>query len=173
MACSATGRVVRAYRDTDNTLLLEFWRRSGGWDTFDTGLTILGSGAMAYDRGNSSGRLWLAFEDSGAIKTRYTDDEGASWGSMTTVFASGEYPALAVSPTSVRHHFCVVSGAIKTRALDSQDNELIALTTVVASGVAASPIDAVHDGTLIHLTYRNTSNAVVTVVSSDGGLTFS
>jgi hypothetical protein len=92
---------------------------------------------------------------------------------MTTIFSSGEKPALCTSPTGARHYFCVSSGAIKTKVLDSQGNVMVAESTVVASGVASSAIDAVHDGTLILLTYRNTSNAVVTVISSDGGVTFS
>jgi len=172
MAVSATGRVVRAYRDTDDTLLLEFWRRSG-WDTKDTGLTVTGSGALAYDKTSAVGRLWLAIEDSGAIKTRYTDDEGDTWSSMTTIFSSGEKPALCHSPTGARHYFCVSSGALKTKALDSQDNVIVAESTIVASGVASSSVGTVHDGVLIHLTYRNTSNAVVSLISSDGGVSFS
>lgn len=171
MAVSATGRVVRGYRDTDDTLLLEFWVRAG-WDTKDTTLTVTGSGALAYDAQSAQGRLWLAIEETGAIKTRYTDDEGDTWSVATTIFASGEKPALCVSPTGVRHYFCVSSGTIKTKVLDSQGNVLIAESTVVASGVGASAIDAVHDGALILLTYRNTSNQVVTVISSDGGATF-
>lgn len=171
MACSATGRVVRAYRDTDDTLLLEFWRRTG-WDTKDTGLTVTGSGALAYDKQSALGRLWLAIEDSGAIKTRYTDDEGDTWSTMTTVFSSGEKPALCLSPTGARHYFCVSSGALKTKALDSQDNVIVAESTIVASGVASSSVGTAHDGVLIHLTYRNTSNQVVSLISSDG-VTFS
>lgn len=172
MAVSVTGRVVRAYRDTSDDIVLEFWRRSG-WDAVTTSLSATGGGAMACDKQDANGRLWLVLEESGGIKSRYTDDEGGTWSVATTIASSGNDPAIWPSPTGLLHYFWRDGAAIKTTVLDSQGNIPVATTTVVASGVADSPIDALYDGSLWHLTYRNTSNAVITVVSSDGGLTFS
>jgi hypothetical protein len=175
-ATSATNRVVRGFTDASDTLILEFWRRmptGSAWEPRTTPLTITGQGCLAYDKQSSQGRLWLAYEDSGAIKRRYTDDEGGSFSVAVTIASAGTYPAMAPSPTGIIHHFWVDGSAIKHKALDSQDNTVVATLTAVASGVAASAIDAVHDGTLIHLTYKSSGGAVVTVVSGDGGLTFS
>lgn len=172
MAVSATGRVVRGYLDGSNNLLLEFWVRTA-WEPHTTGLTISGNGAMAHDTAGSLSRLHLLYEDSGAIKSRYTDDEGSTWSVATTIAATGTYPAICISPTQARHHFWYDGGAIKTLITDSLGTTTTSATTVVASSVAASPIDAVHDGKLLLLTYKSSGGAVVTVVSTDGGLTFS
>lgn len=172
MACSATGRVVRGYLDGSNNLLLEFWVRTA-WEPHTTGLTITGNGAMAYDTSSGLSRLHLLYEDSGAIKGRYTDDEGSTWSVATTIAAAGTYPAICISPTQARHHFWYDGGAIKTLITDSLGTTTTSATTVVTSGVASSPIDAVHDGKLVLLTYKTSGGAVVTVVSTDGGVTFS
>ena len=171
MAVSATGRVVRAYRDGSDNIVLEFWNRAG-WDSVVTSLTTTGNGAMSYDHQEVDGKLWLALEESGGIKSRHSEDEGGTWSVAVTIVSSGTYPAIVVSPTGLRHYFWYDGGALKTKILDSQDTVVLAATAIVASGAAASPIDAVHDGALILLTYKTTGGAVVTVISSDGGVTF-
>ncbi len=91
-----------------------------------------------------------------------------------TIASSGEHPAIAKSPTGVTHYFWVDGAAIKSTIHDGQDNVLTATFNAVGSGVANAAIDAVHDGQVIYLTYKNTtgSGQVVTVKSTDGGLTF-
>jgi len=180
MGCSATQRVVRAISNGSSVLLLEFWRWAGvgvgAWDRVETTLTLIGAGALCYDTQSSSQRLWLVYEDtSTTIKSRYTDDEGGTWSVATTITSAGTFPAIALSPTGVTHYFWVDGSAIKSAIYDSQANVLTAAFSAVASGVASAAIDAIHDGTVIYLTYKNTtgSGQVVTVKSTDGGITYS
>jgi hypothetical protein len=176
MACSATGRVCRAYKDSGGVMLMEFYYVNlDSWETVTTSLTLTGSGALCYDNQSSSQRLWLVYEDTGTtIKSRYTDDEGGTWSVATTITSAGTFPAIALSPTGVTHYFWVDGSSIKSSIYDSLGNVLTSVFTVVASGVASAAIDAIHDGTVIYLTYKNTtgSGQVVTVKSMDGGLTF-
>ena len=177
MACSATGRVCRAYKDSGGVLLLEFYYVNlDSWETVTTSLTLTGAGALCYDTQSSSQRLWLVYEDtSTTIKSRYTDNEGGTWSVATTITSAGTFPAIALSPTGVTHYFWVDGSAIKSAIYDSQANVLTAAFSAVASGVASAAIDAIHDGTVIYLTYKNTtgSGQVVTVKSTDGGITYS
>jgi hypothetical protein len=173
MAVSATQRVCRGVKDGAGVLTLEWRRKPASWDGVVTPLTLTGGGALCFDTSGVEARLWLAYEDGGGIKTRYTEDEGSNWSVAVTIVSTGTYPAIAISPTSVRHYFWVDGSAIKTKILDSQGATLTATTTVVASGVASSAIDAVYAGEEILLTYKNGSGAVISVVSTDGGLTFS
>lgn len=177
MACSATGRVCRAYKDSGGVLLLEFYYVNlDSWETTATSLTLPGSGALCYDKQGSSQRLWLAYEDTGTtIKSRYTDNEGGTWSVATTISSAGTFPAIALSPTGVAHYFWVDGSAIKGAIYDSLGNVLTAAFNAVASGVASAAIDAIHDGATIYLTYKNTtgSGQVVTVKSTNGGLTYS
>lgn len=173
MAVSATQRVCRGVKSGAGVLSLEWRRKPASWDATVTPLTLTGGGALCFDTSGVEARLWLAYEDSGGIKSRYTEDEGSNWSVAVTIVSAGTFPAIAISPTSVRHYFWVDGSAIKTKILDSQGATLTATTTVAASGVASSAIDAVYAGEEILLTYKNTAGAVVSVVSVDGGITFS
>jgi hypothetical protein len=173
MAVSATQRVCRGVKGGGGVLSLEWRRKPARWDATVTPLTLTGGGALCFDTSGVEARLWLAYEDAGGIKTRYTEDEGSTFSVAVTIVSAGTYPAIAISPTSVRHYYWVDGSAIKTKILDSQGATLTATTTVVASGVASSAIDAVYAGEEIFLTYQSTAGAVVSVRSVDGGITFS
>jgi hypothetical protein len=172
MAVSATQRVCRGVKSAAGALSLEWRRKPASWDATLTPLTLTGGGALCFDTSGVEARLWLAYEDAGGIKTRYTEDEGSTFSVAVTIVSTGTYPAIAISPTSVRHYYWVDGSAIKTKILDSQGTTLTATTTVVASGVASSAIDAVYVGEEILLTYKSTGGAVISVVSVDGGITF-
>lgn len=173
MAVSATQRVCRGIKDGSNLLSLEWWRLPNSWDATVTPLTLTGSACLAFDTSGVEARLWMAYEDASGIKTRYTENEGSSWSVAVTIVSAGTYPALAISPTSVRHYFWIDGATIKTAILDSQGAVVTAASTVVASGVAAGPIVAVCAGEEYLLTYKNSGGAIVSVRSTDNGITFS
>lgn len=177
MTINEEGRVFRAWRDPDDALVIQYWTQVE-WRGITTSLTITGNGAMAFD-GHSPERLWLVLENgSGGIDRRYTQDEGRNFSMATTVTSSGNNPAVTPSPTGVLYVFWVDGDAIKSKAWDATETVIIAERTVVSSNVADSPIAGVYSfntvdqRAVIFLTYRNDSNALITLTSQDGGLTY-
>lgn len=176
MACSATQRVCRAWRAGGGVLGLEY-RTIGSpdaWTAVTTSLSVGHSGDLEYDKTSETQRLIVVYEvPGGGIETRYTDDEGGTWSVATTISADGKAPACAVSPTGVRYFAWVASNQAKVKGLDSQNNVVLSTTVAVSSGVNSGGVALEHDGEVLLLTYRTTGGAISTVISADGGLTWS
>lgn len=169
---SPSGRMARAYVEDGNIWVGFCGVPSGAsWSAIDCGFAGA-TPSVRYDP--VTARLVLSYEDSGSIKTRYTDDEGGTW-SVATTIGSGTHPEVVVTPTGVRHHFWVSGGAIKRESLDSQGNTVNAEASVLASGAAADAIAATLGTTsgTVYLQYRDGSGNIVVLTSTDGAVTFS
>lgn len=167
-------RAVRTYLNDSDEVVIGFINSplATSWENFTTSI-VADHPCVRYGRGVSDGRILLVYEDGSAVVRRETTDEGRSWTMATTIFAAGEKPTLAVTPTGVEHHFAQDgAGAILTRILDPQGTEIEAETTVVASGAADDAMYAFERDGYIYLGYKDTSGAVVTIRSLDG-VTFS
>lgn len=164
-------RAVRTYLNDDDEVIIGFINSPVGvsWESYNTGI-VAEHPCVRYGKGVSDGRIILVYEDAGgAVVRQATLDEGRSWSMATTIFAAGEYPTVALSPTGVEHHFAQDGdGAILTRILDPQGEEIEAETVVVPSGAAEDAMYAFERGGYIYLGYKNTGGAVVTVRSLDG-----
>lgn len=175
LACSPTGRLTRAYADSGQVIVET--RESDGesvWTRILSGVS--GSRpCIRYDWQGTQSLLLLAFEDGGASKFSYSADEGRTWAVATTIAPTGSHPEICPDQTGKRHLFYYRSSAIYTKIYDQVGNNLLGETTVVASGVADDSIAASEDidTQRIVVVYKNTSGAIITVESSDGGVTFS
>ena len=175
---SMTGRVTRAEVQSGEIVLafLADPDTGTGWTQQNTGITG-DAPVIAYDPQSAQGRLWITYVPSGGgIESRYTDNEGRTVSVAYTVSAAGTQPEHIITPTGAHHHYWRTSGgAIEGKIMNGQGGTLKSVTPV-ASGVADDDIAAVYnrDNGYIYLEYRDsTSDNLVTVVSSDGGLTFS
>lgn len=171
LAQSQTGRLARVWEES-GTIWLELRQQAGGaWERKTTSIT--GSEpSVEYDATGASGALLLVYVSSG-IKQRTSTDEGGAWAVATTISASGTHPRVVPTQSGVRHYFWYDSGAIKRRSYDAQMVQVIAVGSVVASGAADDSFDArvLLNGNIL-LCYRNTSGAIINLVSSDNGATF-
>jgi len=169
LAQSFSGRLARVWEES-GTIWLELRQQAGGaWERKTTSIT--GSEpSVEYD--TTSGALLLVYVSSG-IKQRVSTDEGGAWAVATTISASGAHPRVIPTQSGVRHYFWYDSGAIKRRSYDAQMVEVIAVGSVVASGAADDSFDVrvLLSGSIL-LCYRNTSGAIINLVSTDNGVAF-
>lgn len=173
---SPTGRATLAYVTGSSIRLAHASRQDaaypGGWTEVDTGQ---GGQWPCVRYEGATGLLLLAYEESGSIKLRTTEDEGGVLDVAITVFSGAgyKYPALAVSETGLRHAFAYNGGAVKAKTLDQQGNTVIAEASAIASGVADDAIAAYTRDGRVYLAYRDSGTGAVKVVSSVDGVTFS
>ena len=135
---------------------------------------------VRWEKRASRPRLWLlsigSASGSGAVKLRYSNDEGATW-NMVTLDATGTEDTLVETEHGLKYvYYRQIDGSIKGQILDAQNNVVKTEFTAIASGVDDTGIDAddfqVGGGEWrVGLLYM--SAGVPTYKSAQDGITFS
>jgi hypothetical protein len=130
---------------------------------------------LRFDTRHEKQRCYLLYESGGAILLRYSDDEGATWSTAMSIWASGRTrPAGDVGETSWLLAASRSSGgAIEVKGVDRSGNILFT-ATAVASGVADDTTPLTWDASAQrwYLLYLTTGGAVERVESADQGKTW-
>lgn len=162
----ASGRHVRSFID-GGTVWVGISDRGvpGTWTDQDTGISA-DRAAVRWEPQASSMRVWLFYEEAGAVSITYSDDEGSTW-SMATSIGTGRFPAFAIGRTGIRYCYWINGASAPFKA---QGKFLDRASTVIeATFDLADKPDIDESGLAVAIDHMTGGQQRIEMLHVDGG----
>jgi hypothetical protein len=175
LSADVHGSLLKFYADIIDGnihLHMSYTFNNSSFGNKDTGIACDGGFEVRWTITREEKRLDLVYANAGTTYSTYSVDEGEAFAVATTIM-TGTKPTACVADSGIEYIFARnATNGIDCVVRDARATVISAAHTVVASGVADDSLAAFVRDTTIYLFYRNTSNNVIVVTSTDNGLTF-